>query len=787
MDLSQGPTGGIASMILADFGAEVLCIERPGGNALDQLPAAPMWRRGKRRLTLDLNQTTDLAILDDLCGGADVLLCNWRASALARKMLDFDSLHSRHPHLIYCHISGYGSRGPRADYPGYEHLVAASSGRMKMFSGLVDRPGPVFSALQVAVHACAQSAATGILAALLERGDDGSGRLVETSLLRAMLPYELAAVIGCQFPERFGDFIPATAPAVIEPPIPSLFYHPAQTADGRWLQFGNLLPHLFDNFLLVTELVDVLADPDYDPQQMLLPGAKQEAFRERMLLRIQQRSAEQWMSDCIANAGVVATELQTTQQALTDPDIVANGHVISAGGGSQLGPLAKLLQTPAAPGPAIIDDSSESHEHNAGNSWADHWRSTPRAAPSRARSDALPLEGIRVIEIATIIAAPLGASFLADLGADVIKVEPIGGDPFRGNIAGIGAARVNCGKRSLCIDLKSAQGQSIVLNLLADADVLIHNFRPGVPERLGIGYSQVQARNPAIIYLQSNGYGPDGPGALRPSTHPVPGAAMGAVLFQMAQRVPSELLAIDDLRNWTQRLMHANDINPDPNTALVIATSVMLALVARVRTGRGQQVLVDMFGANAYANSDDFLSYPGKPPRALADPQLLGLSDNYRLYSCQQGWIFLALVNERDMHRFVDTLTEAGFTSPSIAQLLAGNSAAALQPLFNQRSSLFWEQLLASKGIGCVNADTTPREFWLEQQQQNDYTAAVEHPVWGPYRRHGSQLEFDRGNHPLGPPPLAGQHNKELLQALGLHTEQITALENDGVLWSELT
>jgi len=776
----------MAGMILADFGAEVLCIERPGGNALAALPATPMWCRGKRSLTLNLAEDSDYSIFDDLCAGADVLLCNWRTSALLRKSLDFDSVHRRHPHLIYCHISGYGSRGPRADYPGYEHLVAASSGRMKMFSGLVDRPGPVFSALQVAVHASAQSAATGILAALLERGEDGEGRLVETSLLQGMLPYDLAGVIGSQFPERFGDFIPAKPPTVVEPPIPSLFYHPAQTGDGRWMQFGNLLPHLFDNFLLVTELMDVLADPDYDPQQMLLPGEKQEAFRERMLVRIQQRSADQWMQDCIANAGVVATELQTTQQALTDPDILANGHAIAAGDGSQLGPLARLLQTPAEPGSAMVEDSCESCEHSANNSWADHWRSTPRATPSRINCGALPLQGIRVIEIATIIAAPLGASFLADLGADVIKVEPIGGDPFRGNLAGIGAARVNCGKRSLCIDLKSQRGQNIVLNLLSDADVLIHNFRPGVPERLGIGYQQVKERNPNIVYLQSNGYGPDGPGALRPSTHPVPGAAMGGVMFQMAERLPSEQLGIDELRSWTRRLMHANDVNPDPNTALVIATSIMLALVARQRTGEGQQVLVDMFGANAYANSDDFLSYPGKAPRALADPQLLGLSDNYRLYPCQQGWVFLALVGERDMRRFVDTVSDAGFTAPPMEQLLTANSAAALEALFGKRPSTFWEQLLATKGIGCVHADTTPREFWLDDDQKMEYTAPVEHPIWGSYRRHGRQLEFDRGGQELAAPPLAGQHNNELLREQGWGQQQIETLLAEGVLWSEL-
>ena len=783
LDLTSGPAGGIATMILADFGAEVLMIERPGIDPMMALPASRMWRRGKRTLPLDLSTAGGLSTLDDLCSGADVLVCNWRFAALVRKRLDFASLHARHPHLIFCHISGYGSQGPRADYPGYEHLVAASTGRMRLFSGLADRAGPIFSALQVGVHACAQSAATGILAALLEQGADGEGRLVETSMLQGMLAHELASMIGAQFPEFFGNFIPAVPPAVIEPPIPSLFYHPAQTSDGRWVQFGNLLPHLFDNFLLVTELIDVLADPDYDHAQMMLPEEKQEAFRERMLLRIQERTAEEWMAACVADGGVVATAHQTTQQAISDPDIVANGHVIDRqDGGKQLGPVARLTRTPGYPGNEAAPDDS----------WADLWRNTPRSAPGRSTDGQLPLTGIRVLEIATIIAAPLAASYLADMGAEVIKVEPVGGDPFRGLLGGLGSAKVNAGKRSLSIDLKSEPGRQIVLGLIKDADVLIHNFRPGVPKRLGIGYAQVEKINPDIVYMQANGYGPDGPGAQRPSTHPIPGAAMGGVLYQMGERVPEELLEIDNLRLWTRRMMHANEVNPDPNTSLVITTSILLGLVARQHTGQGQQILVDMFGANAYANSDDFLTFPGKPDRAMPDAELLGLSANYRLYHCTgDEWVFLAITNEKEYRLFIGVLTGAGIEAPAIEVLQAGGQTAthALETLFARNDSAFWENLLASAGVGCVRANAvTPREFWLTDPQSIalGLTAETEHPLWGTYRRHGRQVLFDGGGQRLGPPPVAGQHNAEVLLERGFDEDQIASLVTDGVLWSEV-
>jgi len=783
LDLTHGPAGGLATMILADFGAEVILIERPGGHPLDALPAAPLWRRGKHTLPLDLNDDGDRDRLQALCASADVLVCNWRPAALARKGLDFSTLRARHAHLVVCHISGFGSEGPRADYPGYEHLVTACIGRMRQFQGLVDRTGPVFAALQVATHACAQTAAASIMAALFERGDDGEGRLVETSLLQAMLAYEMGTLFGVQFPERFGELQFALQPVSETPAMPSLYYHPVQAGDGRWMQFGNLLPHLFENLLIATDLVDVLADPYFDAAQMLMTDPERhEAFRNRMLRRIQERPAADWIADFIDNGGIAATVYQKTREALSDPDIVANGHAIPRpDGGVQLGPVARLTRTPAEPGPDPVPDAAV----------ADRWHADPRMVPTRTRSQGLPLAGVRVVELATIIAAPLGAAFLADMGADVIKVEPVGGDPFRGMALGMGAARVNAGKRSLAVNLKSDEGRRIVLDLLKDADVLIHNYRPGVPERLGIGYEQVAAINPGIVYVQSNGYGPDGPGAQRPSTHPIPGAAIGGAYYQMGERLPEGLQTIDGLRKWTARLMRANELNPDPNTAVVVTTASLLGLMARQRNGRGQRILVDMFGANAWANHDDFLCYPGKPDRALPDPGLHGLSATYRLYPCDAGqWLFLALISDEERQAFHDLVVQNGYDAPSLAQLSSGGEAAVqdLTTLFAWETAEFWERLLAGAGLGCVRADGPfPCDFWLQDEQAGELglTAAAEHPVWGPYRRHGALVRFDGVNGPLGPAPLGGQHNAELLRMLGYDADRVAALEAEGVLWRE--
>lgn len=779
IDLTRGPAGGLATMVMADFGAEVLVVDEPTPHALDQIASAPMWRRGKRSLTLDTTDREQRQVLEDLLAGADVFFVNWRSQALETHSLDFASVQARHPHLIYCHISGFGSHGPKANYAGYEHLVAAASGRMQAFAGICDREGPVYSALQVGTHATAQSALAGVLAALLARETSGAGQLVETSMLQGMLPYEQGAMIGRQFPERFAAMYPEAPTS--EPPMPTLHYHPAQAGDGRWMQFGNLLPHLFDNFLMVTDLVDIIADPDFEPTQLALPPEKYELFRDRMLLRLQDRPAAEWMSDCIANGSVVATTYQTTQDALRDPDIVANGHAIKReDGGVQLGPLCRMTKTAAHPGLPCRPD----------HGWSDKWRADPRPRPLAKATDALPLSGIRVLEIATIIAAPLGASFLADMGAEVTKVEQVNGDPYRGLAMGVGSARVNAGKRSISLNLKSAEGQAIAVKLAANADVLIHNYRPGVPEKLGIGYDQICAVNPNIVYLQVNGYGPDGPGAQRPSTHPIPGAAMGGVLYQMGGRIPAEQQDIPALRTWTRRLMRANELNPDPNTAMVVCSSALLGLNARKQTGQGQRILIDMFGANAYANYDDFLAYAGKADRIMPDAGLHGLHPTYRLYAAAENqWVFLAIPEEKERRHFVERLSALGIAVDG--SILDSNDETTVQHLseiFLSKDAEFWEAQLANQGVGCVRADRySPVEFWWHDPQVHalKLTQPTEHPAWGGYDRHGANVTFGNRQPQLKPPPTAGQHGDELLAEIGYDEAAIAKLFANGIVWRE--
>ena len=823
IDLSSGPVGGMATMVLSDFGADVVKIERPGGDPFRFLGTAPMWLRGKRSVELDLNRKVEQERLYRLAETADVVLSSFRGHAAVDLGCDYNVLASHNSGIVYVQISGFGSYGPYVGLPGYEGVVAAKSGRMQNFAGTADREGPQFASVQVASHGASQAAVTAVLAGLIARERIGIGQYIETSMLRAMLPYEQGGLLRRQLahidPEQFAD-----DPLAATQRMPTIQYQPVLTKGGQWLQLGNLLRQQFDSFLAATELTDVIVDERTQGSPALWAPEVLEEVRDKILVRMQEKTADEWVEIFTEMGNIAAHKFQTTQEALDDPDITENGHLVEVldprlgivikdditimeamlgqvqaeadedlGRSDQLGLIADLEHTPGEVGKAA--PVTGQHTFEVLEEKRDRWRGKVLAQDDYDP----PLTGLTVLEFASIIAAPMGASALADLGARVIKVEPIGGDPYRQLGGGLGAMRVNAGKESISIDLKSEAGQQILNLLLEKTDLIISNFRPGVPERLGFGYEHVKAIRPEIAYLAMNGYGRNGPGAHRPSAHPVPGAGAGGALFQAGAGFPPEAadgeLSIEEIREISRRLFRSNEVNPDPNTSMVVMTSAMLALYAQ-RTGQGgQRVWVDMLGANAYANADDFIRYRGKPERAVPDGDLYGPGPVSRLYECQEGWIYLELVQEREWQLFCEEIE-----SPDLARDQrfssrdgrAGNAellTKLLTELFASETAEYWEDLLSVVGLGCVRADgPAAAEFWEtnEHAAQNGMVSPVFHAKWGNLLRHGPLWKMGRSGLNVGPAPLNGEHTDAILEELGYEANAIAQLRADRVVDSEV-
>ena len=357
VDVTTGPVGGIATMVLADFGADVVKVEPPGGDRFRATAAAPLWLRGKRSVTADLATVAGLDALHGLVRGADVVVVSGPPSRARRWGIDADAATALRPDLVHCSITGWGARGPLAEVPGWDAAVAARSGRMMAFERQLRRGGPVFAAVPVASHIAAHAAVQGIGAGLFSRARGGGAQRVETSLLQGVLPFDLVELLLVEMIERSG--VEAPNITTLGGDMPTLNYHPVRTKDGRWIQCGNLLEHLLLAFLDATDLLgELLVEERFAVPPGQWDEATTDAARDRILIRLQERTAAEWMAIFRANGNVAAEEYLTTAEALDHPDLVGNGDIVTLddpvhGPVRTIGPIAELGATPAvveAPG-----------------------------------------------------------------------------------------------------------------------------------------------------------------------------------------------------------------------------------------------------------------------------------------------------------------------------------------------------------------------------------------------------------------------------------------------------
>ena len=375
-----------------------------------------------------------------------------------------------------------------------------------------------------------------------------------------------------------------------------------------------------------------------------------------------------------------------------------------------------------------------------------------------------PLDGIRVVDLTSYIAGSYAAMMLADLGAEVVKVESPGGDPFRELPGFFGWNR---GKRSIAVDLKAPDGRAIVDRLVAGGDVLMENMRPGVADRLGVGWARLGALNPRLVYCSVTAFGSSGPYADRPGFDPLLQAMSGAMALQGFGGPPQYIrIAVTDYY-----------------AAALGAQAVLAALFVRERTGRGQRVETSLLHAALALQSGNVVAFAGKPPIFRDNP-------TYRLYEAGDGqWFFLACGNQTFWVKLCQALDLGPLAEdPRFASwLLRLDNREALLPLL--------EKTFASQ----------PREHWLRVLAAHDIPAApvqslldfmddpavrhhglirdYEHPEVGPLRLMGQPLAFSgTPTADPGPPPTLGQHTDEVLGELGYDAAAIANLRARSVV-----
>jgi crotonobetainyl-CoA:carnitine CoA-transferase CaiB-like acyl-CoA transferase len=807
LDLGRGLPTTLVSLVLADYGADVIRVEPPGGDPLRAHPAFPMWGRGKQSIVLDLHDAADRRDARALAGRVDVVLESFRPGVADALGLGYEALAAEHPRLVHASITGFGRRGPAAHLKGYEGIVQAKLGGMGHVSGMGPRPGPAYPAVPWASFGAAHASLHGILAALYVRERAGVGQHVEATLVQGMAAYDpwewFLRIVSARWPQAYEPAPPYSARGV---PNQSFAFRllVCLTRDGRWLQFSQTSPHLFEEFLQVLGLSWMRDDPEWRTAPEFETEEKRERFWEHMLAAAGRRTVAEWEAVFAAHPNVWAELFRTTREVLDHPQMRHGVHVVAlddpvVGPTRQLAPFVRMSATPGrvrgsaptldadrAAVLALRDERPPSRSAKASL--------PPRPAPAARRPlPERPLADVTILELGLWYAAPFGPALLADLGARVIKIEPLAGEPMRHVMPfpDAGAVKVLQGKESVAVDLERDEGRAIVHALARRADLVLVGYRGGVAERLGVDYETLRSENPRLVYLSAPGYGVDGPCARKPAFAPTIGVASGAALRQAGPSVPHGAgLPLDVVKPASIRLAYAAQApgNADGCAALGVATALLLGLVARERTGLGQEMLTSMLATTAYAVSEDALDYPGRPASPAPDAELHGLSALYRLYGTARGWLFLAAPQPREwpaLAAHVGLDADARFATPDGRRAEDAALAAELTRVFAQRPADEWERELTALDVACVEVAAGPVARGVVEGpllRDAGYLADVEHPTFGRHARLAPLVHLSRTPGAVRPAPTLGMHTEAVLRELGYDAERIAALAHGGVV-----
>jgi crotonobetainyl-CoA:carnitine CoA-transferase CaiB-like acyl-CoA transferase len=813
-------------MVLADNGAEVIKVEPTTGDPARNLPAFQTWNRGKKGVALDLKTEAGRESARNLIADADVVVTSFRPGVADRLGIGYEDVRALNARAVYASITGYGEDGERSGLKGYEALATAKSGRMMMFERVADRDGPAFPVLPCASYTAAMLTAQGVLAALHQRERTGAGQKVSVSLLSSLMLYDLIMWIGWQL--RGGDIeaegqtapmmlqklmgerqmLGSSKPTSYDPAemhrpkirVPRPNYLTAVTKDGVWLQFANTIDRLCVAQMTALGLLDLYGEERFAKLPAVFTEDDAEDLWTAVIERVRSRTYAEWLPVFESQPDLAVERVGTPADSMSHRQIVHNDSVVEVPGLDgqptlQPGPVARFSATPSVIGagaPGLTDHLSV----------AQGWGPAPRSAEasrSVAQGPSLepraPLAGITIVDFSAWIAAPLATSVLANLGARVIKVEPVGGDMSRYSTGGLLSFPMTQGKESISLDLKHPRGRAIVQKLIQRADVVVHNFRSPVPERLEIDYESCRRLNPSIIYLNAASYGDSGPDAGKPMFFATAAAMGGNQLRQVGEGHPvpgAEDLPIDELKQEAWRLLKAAEGNADPIAAVAAATAVLLALRHRDMTGEGQSVLTTMIGSDMYANSDEAIAYDGRPPSPSVDAELLGFGPAYRLYETAEGWVMLACGRRTEWDGFCEVIDRSNLApqwEAAWGQRCRSSEGAALASAVGEalrsRSAAEWERLMSQRDVPLVAVETRdPGRFNMEDAEMRRLGHAVEviSPVHGQYRRHGALQTFSDAQQTFGPWDPLGGHTEAILKELGYSDGHIERLAADLVV-----
>jgi crotonobetainyl-CoA:carnitine CoA-transferase CaiB-like acyl-CoA transferase len=734
-DFSQGIAGPMAAMFLGDFEAEVVKVEPPGGECGRDHPGYHAFNRNKQVVTLDLDSAAGLATARELIAGADVALFSEPPGRLEALGLDAATLRARQPGLIHAWMPPYGVAGAWSQLPPHHSLLSALSGVAFRQGAYGDQP--IHLVLPLIWYGQGVLGASAIGAALLERQRSGQGQAVVVSGLNG-----LSEVSG---PVR----------VLAAPPLPrgqplgaSPSYRLYRCGDGQWFFLGCLFANFYLKCFEAVGIADRWDELALDPLRA----------RDILISLFSSRPRTEWLQ-VLQDHGVPCAAVGP-REAWFAGDAVANGALRETFLHPVLGevatpaPPARLSETPASiRGLAVPIDRPPA------------WAPRPPPPASGEAEATAPLDGIRVLDLGTVIAGAHAGGVLANLGADVIKIEPAEGDPFRSD--GGGFLAYNRGKRGLGLDLKQPGGKALFYDLVRQADVVLDNYRFGVRARLGIDYATLKGINSRIISCSINAYGDRGPRAALPGFDPLLQAEGGMQQGQGGEDEP---------------ILHTIPVN-DVATAAVVSMAVVAALNARHRTGEGQEIVTSLMAQSLTFQLAEVVDYADRTPNEVGGRDCLGPRALHRFYQCADGWLALVCETPKVAQALSEVLGLELGDDPLAAPRdgpLAQMIARAL--IVRHRDAAV--QALLDAGVAAAPALRAAEAMESDWLWENRVLEIWRHPRLGDVCGVRSYADFSRT--PAGfrrPTPDLGEHSSTILGELGVAEDRITSLLAAGAIF----
>ena len=748
LDLTAGAAGAFAGMLLGDSGARVLRAVHDAA-PLHRSGGFTVWDRGKEAFDWDPEAAGAQSALERLLPGADVLLQDFAPAAPGQAMVAPAKLLALNPRLVACSITAYGLQGRWRDDPPVDDLVMARAGILAGMPGF--RPAPVHVPHPLPSTGAALFACIGAAAGLLARETTGRGRIVETSLLAGALLFHPKVVAEGIPPLVFQTHPSGSAP----------FYSLYACADGEYIQLGCVHERFIARAAELMGIGELVAEPRFDNVRRGDGMTEEEELRAAIAGAMKTRNAADWAADFEA-ADVPFAPVREGAAAMDDPQIRHNAMALAlkdpaVGATVQMGAPIRFAETPADPKPrAAASGPAPGLPLLAAGS----------ALAAEAAADPAPLAGVRVLEITNLIAGPTGGRLLADLGADVIKLEPPGGDISR-PIGRNYFYNLNFNKRSLCIDARKPGGREAIQRVAAGCDMMLANLRPGATHRMGIGAHV----DPELIETHVTGYGLTGPYSKRPGIDPLAQALTGLSRAQGGSGNPPSFAA---------------QLAPTDFTAgAMAALGSIMALYARRQGRAARRVDSNLLNAAAVLSSPWFGRWHGKPERPLADSGQHGIGACHRLYRLADGWIYVAADDEKTQAGLMRVLGLGGLDPAGDGHPAESPLAQAMEAAFANRHV---EDALASlqeAGVPATEARSGMSEVFLDDEvaQANNLVTETRHPTAGRMRIAWNYIGFrDTAPSAARPTPLLGEHSADVLSEAGVDEGEVEALIASGAV-----